>query len=144
MGLITRAPSDLLRAGPLLDCEVSVSTARRAWLTTHGLRVHGAISVTALLDTGSTVSALGSRSIQRLGLDHVGDVSIFTPTGAAAHPTRQYEVDLAFPGGQIVYDLLVVEASLEAQGIDLLVGRDVLMHAVLVYLGTENQFTLAF
>ena len=46
--------------------------------------------------------------------------------------------------GDYVYDLLVVETSAQGQGIDLLVGRDVLMHGVLVYLGTENQFTLGF
>ena len=102
------------------------------------------VQATALLDTGSTATVLSSRIVRELSLAHVGDVSIFTPSSLTAMNTRQYEVDLTFPNRQYVYDLLVVETPLEGQRIDLLVGPDVLMHGVLVYLGTENQFTLGF
>ncbi|UDY35526.1 hypothetical protein [Dermatobacter hominis] len=54
----------------------------------------------------------------------------------------QYAVQLTLPQGYL--DITVVEAPLQGQHIQALIGRDVLKHAVFIYQGHTSQFTLSF
>jgi hypothetical protein len=45
---------------------------------------------------------------------------------------------------QVVFDAKVIEAPLQGQHIQCLIGRDVLAHGVLIYIGYANQFSLSF
>ena len=50
---------------------------------------------------------------------------------------------LVFPHN-VVAEVAAIEAPLEGQAIQCLIGRDVLSHGVFVYTGYINQFTLSF
>lgn len=44
----------------------------------------------------------------------------------------------------VVFEATVIEAPLQGQHIQCLLGRDVLAHSVLVYIGYSNLFSLSF
>lgn len=50
---------------------------------------------------------------------------------------------MSFPNNMVV-DGTVIEAPLQGQHIQGLIGRDILAHGVLIYTGYANQFTLSF
>ena len=75
---------------------------------------------------------------------------MFTPsTGAQGHVTDQYDASLQIysavdePPLEIPV-IAVVASELRVQGIDALIGRDVLRHCLLNYNGEMEIFTLAF
>lgn len=72
----------------------------------------------------------------------VGVVAISTPSSRNVS-CYQYLVRLLFPNN-VVVETLAIEAPLMGQQIQCLIGRDVLAHAVLVYTGYINQFTISF
>jgi hypothetical protein len=69
-------------------------------------------------------------------------LAINTPSsiGVLCH---QYAARLIFPNN-VVGEAVVIEAPLEGQHVQGLVGRDILSEAVLVYIGYTNQFTMSF
>ncbi len=58
-------------------------------------------------------------------------------------PCYEYLVRIDLPGN-VVAETTVLEAPLLGQHIQCLVGRDVLAHGVLIYIGYENLFSLSF
>jgi hypothetical protein len=83
-------------------------------------------------------------------LVQTGTTQMLTPsTGAAAHTVRQFDVSLMIPGviGAIPHSVPIVavaETALRVQGIDALIGRDILNACLLHYNGATGFFTLAF
>ncbi len=51
---------------------------------------------------------------------------------------------MGFPNGVMVHNAVAIEAPLAGQHIQCLIGRDILQHGVLIYVGYMNQFTLSF
>jgi hypothetical protein len=101
-------------------------------------------SATMLIDTGASCSAIDVAIAPFLGLTNHGTSKIQTPSGEKDHLT--FDIDLNFTThNYAINNLRVVEADLKTkQGIDGLIGRDVLKNALLVYQGWANQYTLAF
>lgn len=56
---------------------------------------------------------------------------------------QEYLVRLIFPNNVLV-ETSIIEAPLQGQHIQCLVGRDVLAHGVFVYIGYTNLFSLSF
>ncbi len=80
-----------------------------------------------------------------------GQVPVLTPsTGAVPVFMPQYDVNLYFqfaaPGvpAHVIPTVPIICADFEAQGIDGLLGRDILSKAVLIYHGDMKICTLAF
>lgn len=76
----------------------------------------------------------------RLGLLPIGTTLITTPSSTNV-PCAMYAMRLIFGEGRIVVEGTFIEAPLQQQNIQCLIGRDVLVHGVLVYIGYINQFT---
>ena len=95
-----------------------------------------------MIDTGATVSVVQQGLPAQLGLELVGVTYINTPSSSnvACH---KYLVRLMFPNN-ILAETTILEAPLEGQHIQCLIGRDVLAHGVLVYVGYSNFFSLSF
>ena len=107
-----------------------------------GASLPAPVLVTGMIDTGATGTVVQPEVARKLGLQPVGVVTISTPSSENV-PCYQYIVRLIFPSNVIV-EAIAVEAPLKGQHIQCLVGRDVLAHAVLVYTGYINQFSLSF
>jgi hypothetical protein len=87
-------------------------------------------------------------AIQGLGIAPTGVAPVHTPsTGANAHQASVYDVSLVLlhPALSLnISNVAIVEAQLSIQGIQALIGRDVLKNCLLVYDGQAGTFTLAF
>jgi predicted aspartyl protease len=134
--------------GPLVDIQVGVSEEREDALLKAGLPVPNPVQIRALIDTGASCTCIDPSALQSLGLTPTGSTPIHTPsTGGTAQNADQYDVSviLLHPNLQLtIPTVAIIEAELSIQGIQALIGRDVLQGCLLIYDGQAGIFTLAF
>ncbi len=148
----TKVPPLILSVkGPLLLVRIRlpavVAKLRNANPSVHGM---------ALIDTGATRTCISKNVAQALALKPVGTIKIGGGGGAKEHtlfrvtfefvqqvqpvvgvdtpPTVQPIIEVA--------DAEVVEADIDAQGLAMLIGRDVLSHSAFTYDGPTGTWTL--
>jgi predicted aspartyl protease len=96
-----------------------------------------------LVDTGATSTCISTRIVADLGLKPVGTVQCGGVGGAAEH--RLFRVSVEFEGSQPtirVPNAEVIEADIGNQGLDLLVGRDILASSRFSYDGPTGTWEL--
>ena len=137
--------------GPLLRMVVAVSDARALALQTAGKAIPQAQVVTALVDTGASSTCIDPAILQALELTATGSCDVHTPsTAGAPAKLEQYDVGLMIRGSDasqspLIFPVMpVIATPLSPQGIQALIGRDLLAHCVLHYNGSTGLFTLAF
>lgn len=135
-------------SGPVLDLEIGVSQAREDALKKAGQPVPPPLRIRGLIDTGASCTCVDPLVLGRLQLTPTGKVAINTPsTGSVPHTADQYDVSLILMSSylRLLFPAKsVVESHLSIQGIDALIGRDILEKCLLVYDGQAATFTLAF
>jgi hypothetical protein len=94
----------------------------------------------ALIDTGASRTCIDERFARSLQLTQWEPVQIKTLAGLSIR--AQYRARLGI--GSTHYDITMAGADLASQGLDALIGTDVLSDCVLVYSGVSGQFTLSF
>jgi len=138
----------LTTGGPIVDILVGVSQPRQAAIQRAGLSVPQPIQIRALLDTGASCTCVDPSVLNKLGLAPTGIAPMHTPsTGSQAHVASQYDVSLILMHPMLTFTIHaapVVEAQLAIQGIQGLIGRDVLSNCLLIYDGRAGLFTWAF
>lgn len=126
-----------------------------SWPRQQALKASGAIlpahtSGTFLVDTGASNTVIDTTIIAPLGLTPTGAVMCHTPsTGQVAQAFNQFDVMIVIPGpgtsqAWIIEALPVMESDFSAQGIQGLIGRDMLDRALLIYNGPANHFSIAY
>lgn len=136
--------------GPLLIVMFGVSIPRQTAMQKAGLPVPPYVSGTFLLDTGASGTCVDPTLVLPLGLSPTGSCQMQTPSTAGNAVTcNLYDVSLYIPGnagtqGFLIEALPVLETSLSAQGIDGLIGRDVIDRCTFVYNGSAGMYTLAY
>ncbi len=95
-----------------------------------------------MIDTGATGTVISEDIVQQLKLNPVGITFINTPSSTNVQ-CYEYLIRLLFPNN-VVTESVVIAAPLQGQHIQCLIGRDILRHGVLVYIGYTNTFTLSF
>ena len=96
----------------------------------------------------SQSSTMLNNQLNQLKLTPTGAMTIHTPsTGAAGHQVNQYDVSLLIPHQMLTrqfHALAVGECSLRTtQGIDGLLGRDILEHCLFIYSGPDKAYILS-
>ena len=134
--------TDLARLGPIIDIHVGVGMAQEAALRTAGDPVPSPFPIAALIDTGASHTVLQQGLASRIGAPPVSTSTFHTASHANVLCSR-FKVQLYFPHA-VVLEATVVEMPLQGQPIQCLIGRDILAHAVLVYLGERNLFSISF
>jgi hypothetical protein len=143
MGIYTGKGS-LELDGPLLPVDILPSSALLNALESRQQKTPSPISCTALIDTGTTRTIIREGIAADLDLHPVGRVKARTASSSVeGDPRSIYSIQLVLPNGLTADLTQAVEMPLREPGIDVLIGRDILRHAVFVYIGTENQFTLS-
>jgi predicted aspartyl protease len=133
---------NLLQIGPVVQVEIAVGQHLEVVLKAQNQPIPPLVRATALIDTGASSSVISEDMAQRLNLQPIGTTSISTPS---CHGVRcfEYAVRLMLPNS-VVVAASVIGAPLAGQSIQCLIGRDILQHGVLVYIGYTNSFTLSF
>lgn len=141
----------LTPGGPLLTMLVGVSAPRATAMTAAGFAVPQHVTGTFLVDTGASCTCVDPAFVASLGLIATGNVPMQTPStaGVPVH-CNQYDVSIFIPdngtggGGFYIQALPVIETSFASQGIEGLIGRDIIDRCTLVYNGSAGLFTLAY
>ncbi|HZL35223.1 MAG TPA: retropepsin-like aspartic protease [Tepidisphaeraceae bacterium] len=101
-----------------------------------------------ILDTGATTTLIDESVLKSLGLTPTGTAQILTPsTGGTAITCPMYDVFLGInhPNHALSLGTIpVIGSDFTGQGIQGLVGCDVLKGCLLIYDGVSATFTLAF
>jgi hypothetical protein len=102
---------------------------------------------TGLIDTGAMMSCIDPQVVKRLRLVPTGRMNVLTPsTGATPHATLKYDVSMHIFEPKSNYMLsravAVAESELQPQGLDAIIGMDVLSHCLLIVDGTCGEFKL--
>ncbi len=133
-------------AGYLVEVLIGLNGRATLALVSTGKPVLPPVRATAILDSGSNVTCVAGTVLQQLGLSSIQSAT--TQTVAGSHPVRLFQVSLSVlgPAGLMftLEDLTVIELVSPNEDADVLLGRDVLAHGVLIIHGPGKNFTLTF
>ena len=141
----------LLPGGAIIDVLVGVSGPRRALLEKHSFPVPHPVAVRVLIDTGSSHTGFAPRVFNELGISPVGTMHILTPSTLphAPHECDLFDATLSLVANGAAHPFggrRVVSADcwMESEGIEGLIGRDILDRCTFMYFGLEKAFSLGF
>jgi hypothetical protein len=128
-----------------------VSQSRRQALIAAGQPIPDPQYITALLDTGASISAIDPIALTALGLSPTGEIEIHTPSTNGTPATADtYDVSIGILAGRegdapFISDTVQVTSSgLSGLGIQALIGTDILRKCIFCYNGADQCFTLAY
>jgi hypothetical protein len=136
--------------GLVVSAAVMVSDSRRQALTDEGKPIPEIQRIQALLDTGASISAVDPTVLAALGVSATGKADIHTPsTQGVPILSDTYDVFIGIFAGRegdvpFVSDTVQVTASILGNGIQALIGTDILKKCILTYNGADECFTLAW
>ena len=98
----------------------------------------------SLIDTGATISCISKSVVKKLKLQPIGIDKVSTPSGTAI--LNKYLIDVCFKKNMVFKNVFVLESEIGNQGIDLLVGMDILNKNDIMISNYDNhtQFSLRY
>jgi hypothetical protein len=113
------------------------------------MRVPERVNVSAQIDSGSPYTTFAPFVFQRLEIQPIDKVLLRMPSsGTEACEFNQYVVSLSLSGDGLelhLGTLEVIEAIFATEeGIQAMLGRDLLEHCLFIYDGQHKTFSLAF
>ena len=136
-------PDGLAREGPWLAVEVSVPSALAEQIIGQQEQPPAPIPGRALMDTGASRTCIDEQVCQGLGISTTDTVLLQTAGGEAS--CSCYPVRLEFPGTEYgPFEIDAVGVDLAEAGCILLLGRDLLSSAKLVYNGLMGRVELMY
>lgn len=127
--------------GLIVVARIGVTEALEDVLVKSGQAIPAAVEVEVKIDTGADRSVISEEVVEKLGLKPVGAVQITTATTANAF-CCEYAIRILFPN-KVTWQGAVICVP-NGNGAHCLIGRDILAHSVLVYIGYSNVFSLSF
>lgn len=133
----------LQQRGPVVQVTVTLAEAMVTALTQQGKPTPQPVSGWAMLDTGASNTCIDDEEAQRMNLPVIG-VGSMTSASHAKTPSNIDPIQIEVTGFPIRFQSpRTMGAALKEQGLLLLIGRDLLMHSVLIYNGATGQITLS-
>lgn len=130
--------------GPIITCEISVSSKLAAVLLNTNQDVPDAIGCKALIDTGATSTIIKTGLGAKLNIPQVGRSKIIGASDTKASYYPILPINIRFETGDS-FDITAVEMPIAfGFGIQCLIGRDLLGKGVFAYVGINNTFELKF
>ena len=137
------AQAVLTQRGPIVQVSVSVGQQIAAQVLQAGGTLPAPVSGLALIDTGASVTCVDQDAANQLQLPAIDVVQVASASHAAVDQ-NVYPIQVEVVGLPITVNApRAIGAALAAQGILVLLGRDVLQHCVLVYNGTAGSISLS-
>jgi predicted aspartyl protease len=140
--LVLPPPTGLHLAGPRVQVSVGLAQSFAEALLLRGEVIPDAVVGDALVDTGASHTCIDDAVAKNMGLPVVGRIKV----GSASHHSteqNQYPIRIEFLGAGITSNVLQAPAAaLAAQGLTMLIGRDILQEFLLVYNGPIGQWTM--
>lgn len=138
-------------AGAIVDVLVSPSRVRVSLLKKHSLPIPKPVHIRALLDTGSFLSGFHPRVFQILDLQPHDEIEICTPStvAGASYRVERYRVNLAFVAEGRTCPMpdcfvFATDSWRPGEGVEALLGMDILGLCYFQLMGPDRRFTLAF
>lgn len=132
----------LLQRGPVIQVSVTIEQNAGKALVTQGKPLPAPKTGLALIDTGATGTCIDEKVAQELGLPVI-DVAKMTSATHVDQQCNVYPVQINIPPILVLNSPRTMGAALAAQGLMVLIGRDVLRNCNLFYNGPAGQFTLS-
>ncbi|NVD70086.1 hypothetical protein D0T25_07635 [Duganella sp. BJB488] len=137
------------RDGPIITVIIGISALYKGALIAAGLSAPPPVRGKFLIDTGASRTCIDSNLVGHLGLPSIGSIEVQTPsTKGISQACKLCDAMLFIPGkrsaGYRVSTLALIEVSLAGQGIDGLIGRDLLNRWTCIYNGTAASFSLCY
>src|SRR3989344_5389531 len=142
MPSVTLGSSDLYKEGPVLEVQFLIPLELEKKYKEEGKEVPAPVIVKALIDTGASNCVVKKEIPEQLKLEPTGVIKINTPS-SKEHECYQYFMRMVIPAHSLTYQGPFIGAPLDGQEISGLIGRDLLKHSILIYIGYNNQFTLS-
>jgi hypothetical protein len=142
MPSLTRSFDDMQDLGPIVEIKIAIPRLAEDLMRVVGNQPPNPLSITAMIDTGSTFTIIQGGLASQLGLEPIGVEYLSTPSSQDVASYR-YQVRVIF-SNNVITEVTAVEAPLAGQHIQCLIGRDILAQGVLIYNGLINQYTLSF
>lgn len=128
--------------GPLVKAEI-FPNEQSFLMTKNDMEGNGKVAnVTLLLDTGSNISGLDQRIIERLQLKHYAEKSFVDGVGGRTSLNRYKCILYIDIFGNKALPIDILEGQFEDSPYDGIIGRDVLQFCRFEYNGPANSFTL--
>jgi len=144
-GTVVQLPPNvaLQQRGPIVQVNVSLEQSFAQALLAQGKTLPKAESGFALIDTGASHTCIDDDVAKRLNLPAI-DVAMMTSASHEATQQNVYPVQIEMIGMPIsIGSARTMGANLKAQGLILLIGRDVLASVIFIYSGPAGQITFA-
>ena len=148
MGLIS---GTIDRDGATIVVMAGVSRNREKRLQAAGFPVPARLPVRVQVDTGSFATAFLPTVFRELDVQRFGTISVRTPSTRPGQPhvADQFDISLVLVSGveQVIIPSVHAIASEDfdgEDGVQGILGRDVLSRCVFTYSGPESTFGLAF
>ena len=127
--------------GARLTIELGVPDSVIAYYQDRGQRAPERIRATALIDSGASISGVKPSVAQSAGLIQTRSVGVSGVIGTELRPV--YTASVILPDYDIHLDAMdLAGVELGQQGVDVLLGRDLLKKVTLVYEGRSGSFQL--
>jgi predicted aspartyl protease len=132
--------------GLFVNCLIGASHPRIQQLHAAKLQVPSPVPFRALIDTGASHTCVDPYLLSTLGLTPSGQQDIHTPsTAGKTHLCDVYDVALGVTFGvhtHVIAAMPVIVCNLKGQGLDALLGRDVLSAFHFFLNGPHGFFTM--
>jgi hypothetical protein len=137
----------------VVDVLVAASRNRQALLKKLDMRLPAPVAVRAIVDTGSALTGFRSALFRKLGIQPFTKIPVRTPSTqpGSPHIADQYDVSVALIAGGRPTRFLSVHAISsddfdpdQEDGLEAILGRDILDCCNLFYLGPEQRFELGW
>ncbi|MGD0088701.1 MAG: hypothetical protein ABSE73_02170 [Planctomycetota bacterium] len=132
----------ILSAGLVAPVSVCICTAAEDAFKKSGLALPKPILTDAKIDTGADRSVIGKGLAAQLGLKPVGVCQVDTAS-SKNFLCYEYALRLVFPN-DVVWQGIMLELPAAKESIEILIGRDILGHGGLIYIGYDNSFSVFF
>lgn len=132
---------ELRKRGAIIPVQIGIPKVLADQMKAQGQTPPPPEEISALIDTGASITAINVATAQRLGLQPTGSIDIGGANGVASQPL--FAAMVRIPDPFVEWDPMTLAGStLTGVPFEILIGRNVLCNMTFAYSGKEGRFSL--